>query len=112
MKRDYRLYFDDILESINRIKAYIKGITLEEFLRNDLIFDAVIRNLEVIGEAANKVPDSIKEEYAMIPWQRMVGLRNVLIHEYFGVDREIVWKIVSEDLPKTIVLIEKVKNKI
>lgn len=78
----------------------------------DLIFDAVIRNLEVIGEAANKVPDNIKEEYSVVPWQRMIGLRNLLIHEYFGVDKQIVWKIISEDLPKTKPLIEKVKNEI
>lgn len=112
MRRNYRLFIEDILESMNKIEEYIKDITYEEFKSSNIIFDAVIRNLEVIGEAAKNVPDDIKDQYEIVPWQRMAGLRNILIHEYFGIDKQIIWTIVSVNLPNTKPLIEKVLNDI
>ena len=90
MKRNYRLFVEDILESMNRIEEYIKNISIEEFKNSNIIFDAVIRNLEIIGEAAKNIPDEIKEQYEFVPWPRMAGLRNILIHEYFGIDKQIM----------------------
>lgn len=98
-KRNVLVYFDDIIESMENIEEYIEGHTFDTFQTNKMVFDAVIRNLEVIGEASKNVPDDIRERYEDIPWQRMVGLRNILIHEYFGINKQIVWKIITENLP-------------
>lgn len=112
MKRNYRLFVEDILESMNRIEEYIKNISIEEFKNSNMVFDAVIRNLEIIGEAAKNIPDEIRDQYEFVPWLKMAGLRNILIHEYFGIDKQIVWKIISVDLPNTKPSIEKVLNEI
>lgn len=106
-KRDWQLYFDDIFECINKIEKYIGDMNYEEFSKDSKTIDAVIRNLEVIGEAAKQIPDSIKQKYREIPWREIVGLRNRVIHEYFGVDLDIVWEIIKHDLPD---LKEKLKN--
>jgi uncharacterized protein with HEPN domain len=106
-KRDWRLYFEDIFECINKIGIYTAGMAYNEFVKDDKTIDAVVRNLEVIGEAARQVPDSIKQKYSDIPWKEIIGLRNRVIHEYFGVDFEIVWEIITHDLPK---LKEKIGN--
>lgn len=81
-KRNILVFVDDIMESVESIEEYIQGHTFETFQTNKMLFDAVIRNLEVIGEASKNIPDDIRERYEDIPWQRMVGLRNILIHEY------------------------------
>ncbi|MCK4613724.1 MAG: DUF86 domain-containing protein [Thermoplasmata archaeon] len=97
-KRDISLFFQDILESIEKIENYTEGMTFQDFLRNSLVMDAVVRNLEIIGEAARNIPAEFRQRFKNIPWQRVVGFRNVVIHGYFGVDPEIVWVIVSERL--------------
>ena len=82
--RDYRMFLEDILQSIAKIQNYISGFSYDDFIQNGLVFDAVIRNLEVFGEATRHIPEDIKNTYNEIPWRRMSGLRNILIHEYFG----------------------------
>jgi len=99
-KRDPKLYLDDMLTAINRIGAYIEDLTYKKFIQNDMVIDAVLRNLEVFGEAAKGIPDNIKENYPDIPWRRITGLRNIVIHEYFGVDLENIWKIITENIPE------------
>ena len=99
-KRDLRLFLTDMLEAIEKIERYTQGLTLEELWENDLVADAVVRNLEIIGEAARHVPEEFRERYPGINWRQVVGLRNVVIHEYFDVDLEIVWTIVQERLPE------------
>ena len=99
-KRSYRLYISDILEAMNNIETYVKDLTYETFIQNNMVKDAVLRNLEVIGEAAKNISKDIKTEYAGIPWKRIVGLRNIVIHEYFGVDMENIWKIITDNLPQ------------
>lgn len=91
---------NDILESMNRIDKYISGVEYDSFLNNQMLIDAVIRNLEIIGEAARNVPEEIRSKYPKIPWRNMIGLRNILIHQYFGVDESIVWEIIQADLPE------------
>lgn len=94
-------YLDDILESMDRIQAFIAGLDRETFSKNLMAGDAVLRNLEVLGEAARNLPRDIRDAHDEIPWRRMIGLRNIVAHEYFGVDDEIIWRIVSSDLPPT-----------
>ena len=97
--RDYRLYLDDILEASKRIEKYIKGFTLRRLKKDSLVIDGVVRNLEIIGEAAKKIPTNIREKYPDIEWKKIAGLRDVLAHEYFGLDLEVVWDIIENKLP-------------
>jgi uncharacterized protein with HEPN domain len=108
--RDYRLYLDDILEAIQRIKEYISNMDFEDFAENRLVVDAVVRNLEIIGESCRALPQEIREKYPNIEWRKIVGLRNILIHQYFGVDLELVWDIVKNKLPELEIQIKKIKR--
>jgi uncharacterized protein with HEPN domain len=98
MTRDPRVYLVHILECANRIEQYL-GQDREAFLRNTMVQDAVIRNFEVIGETAKRIPEQFRGVHAEIPWRLMAGFRDVLIHDYEGVDLERVWHIAKEDLP-------------
>ena len=96
--RGVRLHIADIIEAIERIQRYTRGTSAQDFVRDGKTVDAVLRNISVIGEAAANLPEELKMTHAEIPWKEMVGMRNKVIHEYFGVDGEILWKTVSEDL--------------
>lgn len=110
-ERHYRLFLEDIALSIEKIEAYTKDVpSLEEFSARSMVVDAVLKNLEVIGEAARRIPDSVKEKYPDIPWNRVVGLRNVIVHGYFAVDLAIIWKIIKEQLPELKRKIEVIRN--
>ena len=100
MPRDYEVSLVDLLEAAGWIETYVAGFTLEQFRADRKTRDAVIRNLEVIGEAVKNVPADIRLRHPLVPWQRIAGLRDILIHEYFGVDEEIIWDIVQNKLPK------------
>jgi uncharacterized protein with HEPN domain len=91
-------YLNDITESITDIKEFTKGITFEDFLKDRKTIKAVVRSLEIIGEAANKIPQNIRKKYPETPWQEIIGMRNKLMHEYFGTDLNIVWQTIEEDL--------------
>lgn len=99
MKRTYVLYLKDILEAIERIESYVKGSTFEQFAKNTLVIDAVVRNFEIIGEATKHIPVEIKQENPLIKWKDMAGMRDKLAHEYFGVDIDILWKTSVNRLP-------------
>lgn len=107
-KRDFRDYVQDILESITEAREFIEGLGFEDFTRDKKSINAVVRSLEVIGEAAKKIPDNLREIYPLIPWKRMAGMRDKLIHEYWGVDLEIVWEVLNDELPPLKPLIQKV----
>jgi uncharacterized protein with HEPN domain len=98
-KRDPILLVGDILNSAEKILEYTDGFTFEEFIEDSKTVDAVIRNFEIIGEAANRLPDSFKEKYPEIDWFRIRGFRNRIVHEYFGIDYSIVWIIKDSYLP-------------
>jgi len=93
-KRKVRLFLADMLESIEKIQRYTAGVNFERFVSDDLLVDAVVRNLEIIGEAARYIPKTPRRPYPEFPWKRVVGLRNI----YFAVDLEIVWTIIRENL--------------
>ncbi len=108
--RDCRMYIEDILSSMNRIEKYVNGLEYEDFIQNDMAVDAVIRNLEIIGEASKNVPENVRSQYPDVPWKRMIGLRNIVIHDYFGVDLSIVWRIVTKNIPAAKIQVEKILN--
>ena len=99
-KRDEGVLVEDILAAIGKIKAYIAGLDFATFASSPMVVDAVVRNLEVIGEAANRISEKRRERGTDIPWREMIGLRNRIIHEYFGVDVSIVWQIASKELDR------------
>jgi uncharacterized protein with HEPN domain len=97
--RDYKDYLRDILEYAEKAERFVQGLDFEAFERNEEKTLAVIRALEVIGEAARHIPGTLREIYPDVPWEDMVGMRSKLIHDYFGVDLKVVWRTVHEDLP-------------
>ena len=100
MSRDYKVYLEDIIESTRKINSYISGFaSMDELARDSKTFDAVVRNLEVIGEATKNVPYSVREKHPDIEWKSIAGLRDILIHAYFSVDLEIIWDILKNKLP-------------
>jgi uncharacterized protein with HEPN domain len=105
-KRDYFLLLTDMLEAANRILSYTDGMSFEDFESDQKTVDAVIRNFEVIGEAANNFNEEYRKSNPRIQWDRIRGYRNRLIHEYFGVDLEIIWNIIEDDINDLIAQLE------
>lgn len=100
MKRDLTVFANDIIDSINMIQVYTKTLTKDEFLKSTLVQDAVLRRLEIIGEAVKKIPAEIRNNCPDVPWKQMAGMRDVLIHDYSGVNLDRVWLTVKQDLPE------------
>jgi uncharacterized protein with HEPN domain len=107
-ERDNQLYLDDINEAITKIETYTKGMTFPIFQNDTKTIDAVVRNIEIIGEAVRHLPESFRIRYPDIPWNLIVGARNKAIHEYFGVDVVILWKTVQADIPQLKITIQKI----
>jgi len=99
MPRDFRLYLEDVIEAIAKIRRYTVGLSFHQFAEDEKAVDAEVRNLEVIGEAVKKIPEDMRQKHADIDWRKIAGLRDILIHEYFGIDVEIIWDIVQNKLP-------------
>jgi len=109
-ERTYIMYLEDILSGMSRIAEYIEGYDFEKFKKDYKTVDAVIRNFEVIGEAARNLPTEIKKKHPEVPWKEMYALRNRISHEYFGVDYEIIWDVATNYLPENRLQIEKLLN--
>jgi len=99
-KREIKILLDDIIESINNIESYITKLNKTQFFSNKMAVDAVVRNLEIIGEATKNIPDDYKMQHSNVDWRGMAGLRDVIIHGYFNVDLEIIWEIIQQDMPQ------------
>ncbi|MFZ1518981.1 MAG: DUF86 domain-containing protein [Ignavibacteriaceae bacterium] len=97
-KRDWKILFEDIIESINKIEEYTTDLSYDDFEENNLITDAVVRNIEIIGEASKNIPSEVKNQFPDIPWQKLRGIRNRIVHDYFDIDRTIIWYIISNEL--------------
>jgi uncharacterized protein with HEPN domain len=110
MKGEWRDYLVDILESALEVEIFIAGMSYDNFFRDKKTINAVIRSLEVMGEAAKRVPEDIRAKYPEIPWKRMAGMRDKLIHEYAGVDLETVWDVAKEELPAIKPMLERLKE--
>lgn len=100
MKRDYKLFVKDILDAIDKIEQFIKDINYQEFIQDDKTSTAVVKKIEIIGEAIKNIPGDVKAKYSNIPWRDIVGMRNKISHGYFGIDYEIVWAVIKKKLPE------------
>lgn len=105
-------YLDDILESVEKIRRFTEGMSYEEFVDDPKTVDAVLRNFEVIGEAAKNVPDDIRKEYSDVPWSEMAGMRDTLIHGYATVELQIVWETIRKEIPTLRTRIESVRDEL
>ncbi len=98
--RDPKLYLTDILAAMDAIEQFVEGIDFETFKTDDMIFSAVIRKFEIIGEATKNIPEEIIQQYPAIPWKDMSGMRDKLMHFYFGIKYELVWETIKKEIPK------------
>ncbi len=114
MQRELNTYLNDILDAIRKIEKYTAELSFDDFIENELVQDGVVRNLEVIGEAVKKIPEDVRRDKPQIDWRKIAGLRDILIHEYFAVDFEIIWDVVNNKIPglKKIVInfLEEIKK--
>jgi uncharacterized protein with HEPN domain len=99
MSRRETLYLGDIQESCEKVLRFTKGMTYKDFVNDDLHFDAVLRNLEIIGEAVKNISDETRQKHPEIKWRKIAGFRDIVAHEYFGVNEETVWDIVEKEIP-------------
>lgn len=108
MKRSYKLFLCDLMDSIEKIEEFIGNMSFEEFMKDDKTKSAVIRKLEIIGEAAKNIPREIKQKYRELPWTDMAGMRDKIAHFYFGIDDAIVWRVIKARLPEIKPIIQKI----
>jgi uncharacterized protein with HEPN domain len=99
--RPARIRLEDLRQAMARVRQYTTGLTYAEFIKDEKTMDAVLRNLEVVGEAARSIPEELRGRYPDVEWHRMIGLRNIISHEYFGVDMQIIWEVATRNVPET-----------
>jgi uncharacterized protein with HEPN domain len=104
--REWRFYIDDMIRFAENVIAYSEGFTQLDFVNSGLNYDATLRNLELIGEAATHIPEEIRQAYLAIPWRQIIATRNRLIHGYLGIDDDILWSIIETDIPALLVELE------
>ena len=101
--RSWGFYIEDMIRFSDHVLQYTEGLSLDDFVDNRLVYDATLRNLELIGEAATHIPGEIREKYPDIPWRMIVATRNQLIHAYLGIDNDTLWSIIREDVPELVI---------
>jgi uncharacterized protein with HEPN domain len=110
--REWRFYIIDMIEFAEKILSYTEGFDQQRFVENGLTYDATLRNLELIGEAATHIPDEVRKQQPQIPWRMIIAIRNRLIHGYLGIDNDILWSIIQSDIPMLLTQLQHLKRKI
>ena len=110
MKREFLDYVEDVIDAMQKARSFTAGMTWDFFAKDDKTIFAVIRAIEIIGEAVKKIPPDVKTRYSEMPWQDMAGMRDKLIHEYFGADLKTVWDTVTRDIPALLPKFEKIRK--
>lgn len=109
-KREWRFYVSDMIEFAENVMSYTHGFDLARFVASGITYDATLRNLELIGEAATHIPDDVREQHAEIPWRMMIATRNKLIHGYLGIDNDTLWSIIQTDVPALLNQLERLRD--
>jgi uncharacterized protein with HEPN domain len=111
-QREWRFYLDDMIDFAGKVLAYTDGLDQASFVASGLSYDASLRNLELIGEAATHIPDEVRVAQPQIPWRMIIATRNQLIHGYLGIDNDTLWSIIQDDLPELLPLLKALKNEV
>lgn len=111
-EREWRFYLDDMISFVEKVLAYSNGLDQDGFVASGLIYDATLRNLELLGEAATHIPAQIRDANTAIPWRQLIATRNRLIHGYLGVDNDTVWSIIRDDIPVLLPQLQKLKAQV
>lgn len=106
--RNYQLYLEDIQVACKKILIYTAGMTLEQFKNNEMAYDAVMRNLEILGEAVKNIPEDVRQQHTQIEWRKMAGLRDIVIHRYFGINNELIWDVITNKLEPLLRQVEQI----
>jgi uncharacterized protein with HEPN domain len=109
-QREWRFYIDDMIAFAERVQTYTAGLDQESFVADTLVYDATLRNLELIGEAATRIPQHLRQAYPQIPWRMIIATRNRLIHAYLGIDNDILWSIVDTEIAALLTLLRTVRS--
>ena len=110
-QREWRFYIDDMILFAQKVLRYTKNLDQETFINNDPYYDATLRNLELIGEAATHIPQEIRTNHPEIPWRQIIATRNRLIHGYLGIDNDIIWSIVTDEIPELLTALQTLQQK-
>lgn len=108
--REWRFYVDDMISFSEKVLSYTAGMDQSAFVANALVYDATVRNLELIGEAATHIPDEVRQAYPRVPWRMIVATRNRLIHAYLGIDNDTLWSIVVDEVPALLPTLRSVRQ--
>lgn len=111
-KREWRFYLDDMIAFAEKVLAYTDGLDQAGFAASGLTYDATLRNLELIGEAATHIPDEVRAAHPQIPWRMIIAVRNRLIHSYLGIDEDTLWSIIRDDVPELLPLLKALKREV
>lgn len=111
-EREWRFYLDDMISFVEKVLAYSNGLDQDGFVGSGLTYDATLRNLELLGEAATHIPAQIRDANTAIPWRQLIATRNRLIHGYLGVDNDTVWSIIRDDIPVLLPQLQKLKAQV
>jgi uncharacterized protein with HEPN domain len=111
-EREWRFYIDDMIRFAGNVLAYTSGMDQEKFVSSPLNYDATLRNLELIGEAATNIPDDVREKNSSIPWRMIIATRNRLIHGYLGIDDDTLWSIITDDVPDLLSQLKTLRSKL
>jgi uncharacterized protein with HEPN domain len=109
-RREWRFYLDNMIDFAGKVLVYTDGLDQAGFVANGLTYDATLRNLELIGEAATHIPDEVRAAHSEIPWRMIIATRNRLIHGYLGIDDDTLWSLIQDDVPELLPLLQMLKN--